>query len=176
MCFVWISEQTTIISLYSINWLVFITETECVYCAVRTESLTVIILVKFSLLRVKHRGTTYGRVASITRLTRKLTRLDKTRILHFCWFFSFTLVTLRADYNTNRVTKEPSSEYSEPSLLRQQWQFLHFADALRRAICVRTSVIGDKPISIEKRYIKWWYQDPVDLKKLYWTLQLLLCL
>jgi len=36
MCFVWISEQTTIISLYNINWLVFITETECVYCAVRT--------------------------------------------------------------------------------------------------------------------------------------------
>ena len=26
MCFVWISEQTAIISLYSINWLVFITE------------------------------------------------------------------------------------------------------------------------------------------------------
>jgi len=39
MCFVWISEQTAIISLYSINWLVFITETECVYCAVRTGSL-----------------------------------------------------------------------------------------------------------------------------------------
>jgi hypothetical protein len=29
MCSVWISEQTAIISLYSINWLVFITETEC---------------------------------------------------------------------------------------------------------------------------------------------------
>jgi hypothetical protein len=42
MCFVWISEQTAIISLYSINWLVFITETECVYCAVRTESLNII--------------------------------------------------------------------------------------------------------------------------------------
>jgi len=28
-----------IISLYSINCLVFITATECVYCAVRTESL-----------------------------------------------------------------------------------------------------------------------------------------
>jgi hypothetical protein len=41
MCFVWISGQTTIISLYSINWLVFITETECVYCVVRTESLTI---------------------------------------------------------------------------------------------------------------------------------------
>jgi hypothetical protein len=36
MCFVWISEQTAIISVYSINWLVCITETECVYCAVRT--------------------------------------------------------------------------------------------------------------------------------------------
>ena len=36
MCFVWIWEQTAIISLYSIDWLVFITETECVYCAVRT--------------------------------------------------------------------------------------------------------------------------------------------
>ena len=39
MCFVWIWEQTAIISLYSINLLVFITETECVYCAVRTGSL-----------------------------------------------------------------------------------------------------------------------------------------
>src|SRR5215468_9428182 len=38
MCFVWISEQTAIISPYNINWLVFITETECVYCAVRTGS------------------------------------------------------------------------------------------------------------------------------------------
>ena len=37
MCFVWIWEQTAIISLYSINWLVFITE-ESVYCAVRTGS------------------------------------------------------------------------------------------------------------------------------------------
>jgi hypothetical protein len=29
MCFTWISEQTAIISLYSINLSVFITETEC---------------------------------------------------------------------------------------------------------------------------------------------------
>ena len=35
MCFVWISEQTAIISLYNINWLVFVTQTETVYCAVR---------------------------------------------------------------------------------------------------------------------------------------------
>jgi hypothetical protein len=36
MCFVWLSIQTAIISLHNINWLVCITETECVYCAVRT--------------------------------------------------------------------------------------------------------------------------------------------
>jgi hypothetical protein len=36
MCFVWIWEQTAIISLHIINWLIFITETECVYCAVRS--------------------------------------------------------------------------------------------------------------------------------------------
>ena len=42
LCFVWIWEQTAIISLYSINWLVFITETESVYCAVRTGSLYII--------------------------------------------------------------------------------------------------------------------------------------
>ena len=39
MCFVWIWEQTAIISLYNINWLVFVTETQCVYCAVRTVCL-----------------------------------------------------------------------------------------------------------------------------------------
>jgi hypothetical protein len=31
-----VSEETAIVSLYCINWLVCITETECVYCAVRT--------------------------------------------------------------------------------------------------------------------------------------------
>jgi hypothetical protein len=38
VCFVWISEQTAIIYLYSIIWLVCTTETECVHCAVRTGS------------------------------------------------------------------------------------------------------------------------------------------
>ena len=42
MSFGWISEQTAIISLYSINLLVLITETECVYCAVRTGYLYII--------------------------------------------------------------------------------------------------------------------------------------
>ena len=42
LCFMWISEQTAIISLYNINWLVFVTETESVYCAERTGSLNII--------------------------------------------------------------------------------------------------------------------------------------
>jgi hypothetical protein len=40
MCFVWISEQTAIISLYSINWLVFTTETECVYITLKRVTAT----------------------------------------------------------------------------------------------------------------------------------------
>ena len=42
MCFVWTSEQTAIISLYNINWLVCNTLVESVYCAVRTGSLYII--------------------------------------------------------------------------------------------------------------------------------------
>ena len=49
-CFMWISEQTGINSLDSINWLVFITEKKCVYCAVRT-GYSYIIQVRFSLSR-----------------------------------------------------------------------------------------------------------------------------
>jgi hypothetical protein len=50
MCFLWISERTAIISLYSINWLVFITETESVYCAVRTGSVNILEVNLFSFL------------------------------------------------------------------------------------------------------------------------------
>jgi hypothetical protein len=42
MCFIWIIEQTAIISLHNINWLVFITKMECVYGAVQTQSLNII--------------------------------------------------------------------------------------------------------------------------------------
>ena len=38
MCFVWTSEQTTVISLYIIDWLVYVTDMESVYCAVRAWS------------------------------------------------------------------------------------------------------------------------------------------
>ena len=42
MCFVRISEQTAIISHYNINWLIFVTEKESVYCAVRAECLRIV--------------------------------------------------------------------------------------------------------------------------------------
>ena len=51
ICFVWISEQTTIISVYSINWLVFTTEMECDYCAVRNEPI-IAIRTDFLLIRI----------------------------------------------------------------------------------------------------------------------------
>ena len=41
MSFGRIAEQTAIISLYNINYLVLITEKECVYCAVRTGPLCI---------------------------------------------------------------------------------------------------------------------------------------
>jgi len=42
LCSVWIPQQTAIITLHSINRLVFITERDCVYCAVRHRSLNII--------------------------------------------------------------------------------------------------------------------------------------
>jgi hypothetical protein len=39
--FIWISEQTVIISLYIMNWVVFMIETACVPCAVCTEPLNI---------------------------------------------------------------------------------------------------------------------------------------
>ena len=39
MCFVFISEQTVTCAIYSINWLIIITEMKSVYCTVQTGSL-----------------------------------------------------------------------------------------------------------------------------------------
>jgi hypothetical protein len=38
MCFVFISQQTAIVTLHNVNWLVFVIEMKGVYCAVRTFS------------------------------------------------------------------------------------------------------------------------------------------
>ena len=76
MCFVWISEQTAIISLYNVHWLVFITQTQCVYCAVRTGSLTVIhVSISLALLS--------GRAMAPAVSPRLLTA--KFQVLDLCW-------------------------------------------------------------------------------------------
>jgi len=47
-------KQTAIISPHTINWPVFITETKCVYCAVRAECLNISVTeVNLSLAEVK---------------------------------------------------------------------------------------------------------------------------
>jgi len=66
MCFVWIWEQTAIISLYSINWLVFISETKSVCCAVRTGYLY-IIQVKLSIGSVMALAVTRRRLTAESR-------------------------------------------------------------------------------------------------------------
>ena len=55
MCFVWIWEQTAIISLYSINWLVCITETECLLRGTDWVFKYTTIQDTFRFLRVKER-------------------------------------------------------------------------------------------------------------------------
>ena len=42
MCFVWISDQAAIVSLYSVKGLVSLKETACVYYAVRAGNLNTI--------------------------------------------------------------------------------------------------------------------------------------
>jgi len=64
MCFVWISEQTAIISLYNINWLICITETKCVYCAVRTGELNITLVIFYFELLVKRCFSVVGTIFS----------------------------------------------------------------------------------------------------------------
>ena len=56
VCVVRVAEHTTIISTCSIKWLVFITETESVYCAVRAEYLKPLLMVLIAGLSPPWRG------------------------------------------------------------------------------------------------------------------------
>jgi hypothetical protein len=55
MCFVRIWEQTAIISLYNINWLVFITYMECVYCSILPKYIYIYICGKSRSLTINGR-------------------------------------------------------------------------------------------------------------------------
>ena len=94
MCFVWIWGQTAIISLYSINWLVCITETECVYCAVWTGSAYIIQVNLFLCIAwcgersaIKFKAVSspsplWGEEASHTTRGEKNTNASKTKLKH----------------------------------------------------------------------------------------------
>jgi hypothetical protein len=114
ICYVRISEQTAIISLYSINCLVFITEMECVYCAVRTGS-TNKIQADFSSLR---------QVASRRSPPRRF-GFDSTSL-----YMRFTVGKVTLDYSSLSL----SVSFRERSILifiymllliHQMWKYLH---------------------------------------------------
>jgi hypothetical protein len=115
MCFVWISEQTAIISLYSINWLVFVTETECVYCAVRSESLSKID-VKFILqgLSLQRPGLGFGPIRvefvverHLDRFFSDFFRLPLSVSFHQCSILVFIYMLLLSERQTSELW-EPS--------------------------------------------------------------------
>jgi hypothetical protein len=114
MCFVWISEQTAIISLYSINWLVFITETECVYCAVRTESSNRIQVTVF-LFGEGPRSRRYGGTAALSLIVQPC---DKDEEKYDQFFSSFQAM----DHRWNEIDRG-KPKYTEKKLC--QCHFVH---------------------------------------------------
>jgi hypothetical protein len=119
MCFVWISEQTAIISLYSINRLVFITETECVYCAVRTGSLPS----KAQWLLYVPPGLTY----------KNSTFCPHNVFLCFVWIWEQTTIISLHSVSWLVFVTQTDSVYcavrSEPSQSKAQW-LLHVPQGL----------------------------------------------
>ena len=81
MCFVWIWEQTAIISLYTINWLVCITGTASVYCAVRTGSLNKIRFQSLEQIATDHL-TDRLVTAALCCLAHKPTRQTDSTVTH----------------------------------------------------------------------------------------------
>ena len=107
MCFVWISEQTAIISLYNINWLVFITETESVYCAVRTGSLCIILVnddldspvsTTFSCLSLRVFALRHLFLCSPTFRNHVVVSYSTEQIAHSYWWRSYQFSVYRGKY------------------------------------------------------------------------------
>ena len=66
MCFVWISEQTALISLHEINWLVCITKTDSAYCAVH-KTLSLCMFVQSHSIKVQLTWINESQQVSITQ-------------------------------------------------------------------------------------------------------------
>jgi hypothetical protein len=94
MCFVWIWEQTAIISLCSINWLVFISDTERVYCAVRSAH-----SVFMCFVWIWEQTATSSLYWLVFRRVRKITK--KRLVASLC--LSFRLSTWKNSAPTGRI-------------------------------------------------------------------------
>ena len=95
MCFVWIWEQTAIISLYSINGQVFITETECVYCEVRAEYTV------YNRTFIKGLTFATGTIQNLLRLERMFVTAD----LHSAFYRPSTNVNQSEQWNLRSCSR-----------------------------------------------------------------------
>ena len=125
MCFVWIWEQTAIISLYSINWLVFITEPECLLrgtdskcnsgqsaviavCTIyRSDCHTVTTDVLCKQVDVRHLTVFFPEILKKAPRCHEVKYTDKKRAggrattvtnSHIFWLFLFPTVHIRSTY------------------------------------------------------------------------------
>jgi len=142
MCFMWIWEQTAIISLYNINWLVFITETVCVYCAVRTGSL-------FS-KRCINSGCIHAAVCYVRDIHMYIKPLSLTHPVGIVWrnneFSAHEIKAHIGSYKTKLVYHQRMVMLQFRDRLQQFRQFVRKV-TLRR-VCVTV-------VSVQKQIIFW---------------------
>ena len=149
VCFVWISEQTAIISLYSVNWVAFITETQCGYCAVRTGYLNIIqvkvlLLAKYSDVPLLH--LTYSFLPRFfsfcKRVPRTVWRFRAQWLLYLPPGLTFGagIIFLILEHSVYKMWI-----IQEPNTL-ELWNKFHFEERKKRVItCLKYSV----PIFVE---------------------------
>ena len=129
MCFVWDLRTAAIISLYSIKWLVFIPETECVYCAVRVESL---IIVHFnpltSVFSCQHHSTDSPHSSSFTCCSDQKQKTAKRQNLQKVMLFRISVSSRweRTAFTPSSVTEQylgPASILSNES---HRWRVIQW--------------------------------------------------
>ena len=127
MCFVWISEQPAIISLYSMDYLVFIIERERVYCAVRTEALCIVRLIFLRIVCgfvLWQMAGTILKMRSFCRFLRSCVSKRYCDVICASWCINETILNIKwskksmpSNWVTNQVTnfmqQSPSLEVSQ---------------------------------------------------------------
>ena len=127
--FLWISEQTAIISLYGINCLVFITETECVYCAVGAEYLIVIHFNPLiSLLPCQYQSTNSPHSSSFTWCSEQEQKTAKRENLQKVMLFRILVSNRweRTAVTPSSVTEQYLGQNSILSNGSQRWRVIQW--------------------------------------------------